>query len=74
MWKVWLDGERPPIAVTNEKDGVTGFDYAPKADRIFYTYDATATDEDDFSALRKKFAKPEYGCGKRKVSEVVRAE
>ena len=32
--------------------------------------DATATDEDDFSALRKKFDKPEYGSGKRTVSEL----
>ena len=27
--------------VTKVKDGVTGFDYAPKADAVFYTVDAT---------------------------------
>ncbi|HSQ55980.1 MAG TPA: LpqB family beta-propeller domain-containing protein, partial [Gemmata sp.] len=70
VWKVWLDEERPPTAVTNERDAVTGYDYAPKADRIFFTFDATATDEDHFSALRKKFDKPKYGSGKRTVSEL----
>ncbi len=69
VWKVALAGG-DPVAITNAGGGVTGFDYAPKADTILYTADATATDEDDFAALRKKFDKPEYGSGKRTVSEL----
>ena len=68
VWKVPLDGK--PEAVTAVKAGVVGYDYAPKADAVFYTIDATATDKDDFSALRAKFGKIEYGHGKRTVSEV----
>jgi acylaminoacyl-peptidase len=68
VWKVPLDGK--PAAVTNVKDGVTGFDYAPKADAVFYTVDAKAEPTDDFAALRKKFDKPEYANGKRTVSEL----
>lgn len=70
VWKVPLDGK--PTAVTEVKDGVTGFDYASKADEVFYTVDAIAIDEDDFTALRKKFPNPEYGSGKRTVSELFR--
>ncbi len=70
VWKIWLDGERPPTAVTNERDNVTGFDYAPRANRIFCTFDATAIDEDDFTPLRKRFGSPQYGSGKRTVSEM----
>jgi dipeptidyl aminopeptidase/acylaminoacyl peptidase len=73
VWKVPLDGG-DPTAVTELKDGVTGFDYAPKADAVFYSIDAKATDEDDFTHLRKKFDKPEYGSGTRTVSEVFRVE
>jgi hypothetical protein len=51
---------------------VTGYDYAPKARAIFYSVDAETTDADDFSKLREKFGKLEYGHGKRKVSEVFR--
>ena len=64
-----LDGK--PEAVTDAKDGVVAFDYAPKADAVFYTIDATTTDKDDFSGLREKFDKIEYGHGKRTVSEAV---
>jgi dipeptidyl aminopeptidase/acylaminoacyl peptidase len=71
VWKVSLDGG-DPTAVTEVKDGVTGYDYAPKADAVFYSADAKATDEDDFTHLRKKFDKPEYAGGTRKVSEVFR--
>lgn len=71
VWKVPVeDGE--PVAVTKVKDGVTGFDYAPKADALYYTVDAEATDEGDFSKLRATFDKLEYGHGKRKVSELYR--
>jgi hypothetical protein len=68
VWKVPLDGE--PVAVTDAKAGIVGFDYAPKADAVFYTVDATATDRDDFAALRARFGKIEYGHGSRTVSEL----
>jgi len=70
VWKVPLDGK--PEAVTDVKTGVVAYGYAPKADALFYTVDATATDKDDFSALREKFGRIEYGSGKRAVSELVR--
>ena len=69
VWKVALEGGEPS-PITKVKGGVESFDYAPKADTVFYAVDATAEDTDDFSALRKKFPKPEYSPGKRKVSEV----
>jgi dipeptidyl aminopeptidase/acylaminoacyl peptidase len=68
VWKVPLEGK--PEAVTEAKGGVVGYDYAPKADTVFYTHDATATDADDFSELRTKFAKIDYGHGTRTVSEL----
>ena len=68
VWKVTLAGET--TAVTNVPAGVTGFDYAPKSDTVFYTVDATATDKDDFTPLREKFGKIDYGHGTRTVSEL----
>src|SRR5262245_30433943 len=68
VWKVPLEGKAE--AVTNAKTGVVAFDYAPKADTIFYTVDATATDKDDFTKLREKYGKITYGHGKRTVSEI----
>lgn len=62
-----------PQAVTKVEGGVSGFDYAPKADALFYSVDATATDKDDFTALRNK-TKLDYGHGSRKVSEVYRLD
>src|SRR5206468_3242161 len=53
--------------------GVSGFDYAPKADALLYSVDATATDKDDFSALRHK-TKLDYGHGTRKASNVYRLD
>ena len=61
-------------AVTKVAGGVSGFDYAPKADAVFYAVDAEVTDADDFLDLRKKYDKVEYGHGKRKVSQVVRVQ
>src|SRR5215471_2479425 len=43
VWKVPLDGK--PEAMTTQKNGVIAFDYAPKADTVFFTIDATATDK-----------------------------
>ncbi|MBN9122349.1 MAG: S9 family peptidase [Planctomycetes bacterium] len=68
VWKVPLDGRQQQV--TDARDGVVAFDYAPKADTVFYTIDATATDKDNFSELREKFGKIEYGHGKRTVSEL----
>lgn len=68
VWKVPLNGK--PEAVTDAKDGIVSYDYAPKADTVFYTLDATTTDKDDFSTLREKFSKIDYGHGKRTVSEL----
>ncbi len=72
VWRIPLDGGDPK-PVTWVAGGVTGFDYAPKADEVFYSVDATAADEDDFTALRNKY-KAEYGHGTRKVSEVYRLD
>jgi acylaminoacyl-peptidase len=72
VWRVPLDGGDPK-PVTTVEGGVTGFDYAPKADALFYTVDATATDDDPFTGLRNKF-KVEYSHGSRKVSEVFRID
>jgi dipeptidyl aminopeptidase/acylaminoacyl peptidase len=72
VWRVSLDGGDPK-PVTWVEGGVTGFDYAPKLDEVFYSVDATATDDDDFTGLRNKY-KAEYGHGSRKVSEVYRLD
>ncbi|MBY0456319.1 MAG: prolyl oligopeptidase family serine peptidase [Gemmataceae bacterium] len=69
VWKIPLD-EGKPEPVTKVKAGIVGFDYAPKTDTVYVTVDATATDKDDFSALREKFGKVEYGHGSRTVSEL----
>jgi dipeptidyl aminopeptidase/acylaminoacyl peptidase len=73
VWRVPLDGGDPQ-PVTRVGGGVAGFDYAPKADLLFYAADAKATDDDPFTALRQKFDKVEYGHGKRTVSEVHRVD
>ena len=54
---------------------IAGLKMTPNAPTMLEARDgvlaaALATDEDDFTALRKKFPKPEYGSGKRTVSEV----
>ncbi len=72
VWRVPLDGGDPK-PVTRAEGGVTGFDYAPKTDELFYSVDATATDEDDFTKLRNAY-KAEYHNGSRKVSEVYRLD
>ena len=72
VWQVALDGSDPK-PVTRVEGGVSGFDYAAKADELFYSVDATATDEDAFTKLRTTY-KAEYGHGTRKVSEVYRID
>ncbi len=69
VWKIPAEGG-DPVAITTLQSGVTGYDYAPKVDTVYFTSDATAIDKDDFSALRKKYPKPDYAGGKRTVSEL----
>lgn len=73
VWQVFLDG-RDPRAVTSVEGGVAGYDYAPKADTVFYVADAKTEDKDAFDKLRSTFGKLEYGHGTRKVSEVFRLD
>lgn len=70
VWRVPLDGKPEPV--TKAVGGVVAFDYAPKADAVFYTTDRKATDTDDFTALREKFTRPDYGHGKQAVSVLWR--
>jgi len=72
VWLVGVQGKAAPAAVTKVKGGVTGFDYAPAADAVYYTTDAEVTDADEFLKLRERYPKVEYGHGTRKVSEVFR--
>jgi dipeptidyl aminopeptidase/acylaminoacyl peptidase len=79
VWKVKLARIKPedenaweglePRAVTTVEGGVTHFDYAANADCIFYSFDKTHHDQDEFAKLRAK-TKVEYGHGVRKVSEI----
>jgi len=55
-------------AVTKEAGGIADYDYAAKADAIFFSLEKEHADADDFAALRAKYAKVEYGHGVRKVS------
>ena len=73
VWRVEAAGGDPK-AVTREPGGVSGYDYAPEADALFFTKEVDHADDDEFSKLRAKFAKVEYGHGKRKVSEVHRLD
>jgi dipeptidyl aminopeptidase/acylaminoacyl peptidase len=68
VWTVSLEGK--VTAATEAKSGVIGFDYATKTNTVYYTVDASATDKDDFSELRAKFDKIDYGHGTRTVSEL----
>jgi acylaminoacyl-peptidase len=72
VWRTPLDGGESR-AVTKVEGGVTGFDYAPKADVLFYSTDSSATDTDDFTSLRSKY-KLDYGHGTRKTTEIHRLD
>jgi len=70
VWKVNVEsGEATQI--TKRAGGVSGYDYAAKADTIFYSAETSVTDADDFSALRAKFPL-NYGHGRRTVSELYK--
>lgn len=71
VWKVSVEDGKS-AAVTKVAGGVSGFDYAPKADAVFYTADAETVDQGAFAGLRERYSTLEYGHGKRKVSEVFR--
>jgi dipeptidyl aminopeptidase/acylaminoacyl peptidase len=69
VWRIAADGSGEVKAITREAGGVTGYDYAPNADALFFSKDKDYADEDEFAKLRAKY-KAEYGHGVRKVSEI----
>lgn len=69
VWRITADGSGEVKAITREVGGVTGYDYAPKADALFFSKDKEHADQDDFAKLRAKY-KADYGHGVRKVSEI----
>ena len=69
VWRIAADDSGEVKAITREAGGVSGYDYAPKADAIFFTKDKEHADQDEFAKLRAK-TKVEYGHGVRKVSEI----
>lgn len=69
VWRVAADGSGEVKPITREVGGVSGYDYAPKADALFFSKDKEHVDDDEFAKLRAK-AKLEYGHGVRKVSEI----
>lgn len=73
VWRVSADGTGEVKAITREAGGVSGYDYAAKADAVFFSKDKEHADQDEFAKLRAK-AKLEYGHGVRKVSEIHKLE
>lgn len=69
VWRIAADGSGEVKAITREGGGVTGYDYAPKADALFFSKDKEHADQDEFAKLRAKY-KADYGHGVRKVSEI----
>ena len=69
VWKVNADGGDFK-AITKIDGGISGYDYAAKADAIYFTKTKDYADADDFATLREKFGKVEYGHGMRKISEL----
>lgn len=69
VWRIAADGNGEVKAITREVGGVSGYDYAAKADALFFSKDKEHADDDEFAKLRAK-AKLEYGHGVRKVSEI----
>jgi dipeptidyl aminopeptidase/acylaminoacyl peptidase len=68
VWRIDATGGDSK-AITREAGGVTGYDYAPKAEVIVFGKEKEHHDADEFAALRAK-TKVEYGHGVRKVSEL----
>ncbi len=73
VWQVRLQGG-DPTTVTSVSGGVEGFAIAANEDLLFYAVEKSVIDEDDFSGLRKRFDQPQYGSGKRTVSEIWRLD
>ncbi len=69
VWKIPVAGGEP-APITRVDGGVTGFDYAPKSEAIFFSVDSTDHTDDEFTKLRKKFDQVEYGHGPHKISEI----
>ena len=69
VWRIAADGSGEVKAITREGGGVCGYDYAPKADALFFSKDKEHADQDEFAKLRAK-TKVEYGHGVRKISEI----
>jgi dipeptidyl aminopeptidase/acylaminoacyl peptidase len=70
VWAISATGG-DPRAISRIADGVGHFDYALKANALFYSVEKSHHDEDAFKPMREKF-KLDYGHGVRKVSEVHR--
>jgi dipeptidyl aminopeptidase/acylaminoacyl peptidase len=71
VWRIDIaSGE--PQAVTRVSGGVSSYDLATKEGGLFYSVDKSVTDQDEFTTLRSRFDKAEYGHGKRTVSEIWR--
>jgi dipeptidyl aminopeptidase/acylaminoacyl peptidase len=71
VWELSLHGG-DARAITSVAGGVEEFDLAAKEDQLFYSVKKSVTDEDKFTRLRMLFDQPEYGNGKRTVSEIWR--
>ena len=69
VWRIAADGGGEVKAITREAGGISGYDYAPKADAVYFSKDKEHADQDEFAKLRAK-TKVEYGHGVRKVSEI----
>lgn len=73
VWYIPLQGgEAKPL--TQIEGGVDGFDYSPTDNALFVAVSHSTTDVDDFTALRSKHTKAEYGHGTRKTSAIYRLD
>lgn len=70
VWRINPFAACEAQAVTSVEGGVTGYDLASKNGALFYSIDASETDQDAFTALRNQYAKLEYSHGKRQVSQI----
>ena len=73
VWQLSLQGG-DPAAITSVAGGVEAMAIAAKDGLLFYAVEKSTIDEDDFTGLRACFDKPQYGGGKRTVSEIWRLD
>ena len=52
--RIAADGSGEVKAITREAGGVSGYDYAPKADALYFSKDKEHADQDEFAKLRAK--------------------